>query len=120
VSSQQVIFVLGGPGSGKGTQCAKISRHFGLLHISAGELLREELKAGSSHGIEIGKTIREGKIVPSDVTVGLLARKIGGKTQSVLVDGFPRNQENNFGWERHIASSVDLRFLLHFDCTWRR
>ena len=43
----QVFFVLGGPGSGKGTQCAKLSKDHGFVHLSAGDLLREERDSGS-------------------------------------------------------------------------
>ncbi|CAI5979026.1 unnamed protein product [Closterium sp. NIES-64] len=46
----QIVFVLGGPGSGKGTQCAKIVEEYGFTHLSAGDLLRAEIKSGSSHG----------------------------------------------------------------------
>ena len=45
-----VVFVLGGPGSGKGTQCANIVEHFGFIHLSAGDLLRAEIKSGSENG----------------------------------------------------------------------
>ncbi|KAB1225041.1 putative UMP-CMP kinase 1 [Morella rubra] len=45
-----VVFVLGGPGSGKGTQCANIVEHFGYTHLSAGDLLRAEIRSGSENG----------------------------------------------------------------------
>ncbi|CAL9750643.1 unnamed protein product [Musa acuminata subsp. burmannicoides] len=69
-----VVFVLGGPGSGKGTQCAKIVENFGFTHLSAGDLLRAEIKSGSENGSMISSMIKEGKIVPSEVTVELLQR----------------------------------------------
>lgn len=47
-SKPRVVFVLGGPGAGKGTQCAKIVEEFGWCHLSAGDLLREERKTGSA------------------------------------------------------------------------
>lgn len=52
----KVVFVLGGPGAGKGTQCANIVKQFGFVHLSAGDLLREEQKSpGSEYGQLIGK-----------------------------------------------------------------
>lgn len=48
MSKPRVVFVLGGPGAGKGTQCAKIVEEFGWCHLSAGDLLREERKSGSA------------------------------------------------------------------------
>ncbi|MFS7988603.1 putative UMP/CMP kinase [Helianthus anomalus] len=46
----KIVFVLGGPGSGKGTQCAYIVEHFGYTHLSAGDLLRAEAQSGSKNG----------------------------------------------------------------------
>ncbi|KAL0856218.1 hypothetical protein Bca101_061371 [Brassica carinata] len=82
-----VIFVLGGPGSGKGTQCAYIVEHFGYTHLSAGDLLRAEIKSGSENGTMIQNMIKEGKIVPSEVTIKLLQKAIqeNGTTSSSLM-----------------------------------
>jgi len=112
-----VIFVLGGPGSGKGTQCANVVQHFGFVHLSAGDLLREEQKSGSEHGQMISDMIKNGQIVPSEVTVGLLdkAMKKSGK-HKFLIDGFPRNDENNSSWQKKMSDSVEFRFVLFFDC----
>ena len=63
-----VFFVLGGPGSGKGTQCAKLVTDYGFVHLSAGDLLRAEAASGSEHGEMINKMIAEGAIVPVKVT----------------------------------------------------
>lgn len=62
-SKPVVFFVLGGPGAGKGTQCAKIAEYFGFRHISAGDLLREERSSGTEHGQMIDDCIRDGRIV---------------------------------------------------------
>lgn len=68
-----VIYVLGGPGSGKGTQCEKLVRDYGFKHLSAGDLLREEQdRPGSEFGELIKSYIKEGQIVPMEVTVQLL------------------------------------------------
>lgn len=111
----RVIFVLGGPGSGKGTQCAKIVDEFGFTHLSAGDLLRAEIKSGSAYGNMIQDMIKEGKIVPAEVTVGLLqkAMKESGNDK-FLIDGFPRNDENRIVFERD--TGIDPEFILFFDC----
>lgn len=68
-----VIYVLGGPGAGKGTQCANLVRDYGFTHLSAGDLLRaEQDREGSEFGSMIKEYIAEGKIVPMEVTVQLL------------------------------------------------
>ena len=68
-----VIFVLGGPGAGKGTQCANLVRDYGFCHLSAGDLLRaEQDREGSQFGEMIKDYIRNGEIVPMEVTIKLL------------------------------------------------
>ena len=96
----KVAFVLGGPGSGKGTQSAKLVEEFGVVHLSAGELLRAHMKSGSEDGKMVAEMISHGQIVPSSVTVGLLqgAMEASGKYQ-FLIDGFPRNDENRAAFE---------------------
>ena len=66
---RQVFFILGGPGSGKGTQCANLVRDFGVVHLSAGDLLRAHVKSGSPDGNVVAEIIKNGQIVPSEVTV---------------------------------------------------
>jgi len=78
-----VIFVLGGPGAGKGTQCLKIAEKYGFNHLSAGDLLRaEKRKKDSKNGELIRKCIEEGKIVPGDVTVTLLSNAMTERKSS--------------------------------------
>lgn len=69
----KVIFVLGAPGAGKGTQCTNIVKTYGYAHLSAGDLLREERQRnGSEFGELIEECIVNGKIVPVAVTCSLL------------------------------------------------
>ena len=115
-SSWTVIFVLGGPGAGKGTQCAKIVSEFGFVHLSAGDLLRAHVKSGSQEGNMVAQMIKNGEIVPSEITIGLLlaAMQKSGKNQ-FLVDGFPRNFENQQNWLR--VADFDCNFVLQFECS---
>jgi UMP-CMP kinase len=94
-----VIFVLGGPGAGKGTQCAKLVSDYGFKHLSAGDLLREEQdRPGSEFGEMIKTYIKEGTIVPMEVTVKLLenamkdAKEKDGK-KLFLIDGTSKSSE---------------------------
>ncbi|XP_048127677.1 UMP-CMP kinase isoform X3 [Rhodamnia argentea] len=96
-----ITFVLGGPGSGKGTQCAKIVENFGYTHLSAGELLRREIASNSEDGAMLLDTIKEGKIVPSEVTVKLIQKEMESCGNcKFLIDGFPRNEENRIAFEQ--------------------
>lgn len=73
MAKPNVIFVLGAPGSGKGTVCARIVETFGYVHLSAGDLLREERnRKGSEFGELIENYITNGQIVPVEITCSLL------------------------------------------------
>jgi len=132
-----VTFVLGGPGSGKGTQCKLICEEFGYKHLSAGDLLRAERNSpGSQYGEMIERYIREGKIVPVEVTCSLLeaaidehCRELAANVRSdqggdgvskprgkFLIDGFPRNEDNLNGWNRQLADKVEVSFVLFLEC----
>ncbi|KAG5683109.1 hypothetical protein PVAND_012411 [Polypedilum vanderplanki] len=92
----KIIFVLGAPGAGKGTQCEKIVNSFGFKHLSAGDLLREErAREGSQFGQLIEDYITNGKIVPVEITCSLLENAmIKSKKETgvnkFLIDGFPQ------------------------------
>ncbi|KAL3497691.1 hypothetical protein ACH5RR_040423 [Cinchona calisaya] len=111
----KVVFVMGGPGSGKGTQCAKIVQQFGYTHLSAGELLRKEINSGSENGTMIQNMMNEGKLVPSDLTVRLILKAMQeSDNDKFLIDGFPRNEENLKAFENHIK--IEPNFILFLDC----
>ncbi|EGR34108.1 hypothetical protein IMG5_023220, partial [Ichthyophthirius multifiliis] len=116
----QVVFVLGGPGCGKGTQCEKIVRDFGFKHLSAGDLLREEMQSGSEHAKLIDYYIKEGKIVPKEIIVQLIKNameKHGQEKNKFLIDGYPRSWENVQGWNSVMEDIIDFKFILFFDCS---
>ena len=108
MSKPNILFVLGGPGAGKGTQCAKIVENFGYVHLSAGDLLREERKApGSQFGELIEHHITNGTIVPVEITCSLLERAMNkSEKNDFLIDGFPRNEDNLSGWNRVMGEKV--------------
>ncbi|PUZ62522.1 hypothetical protein GQ55_4G364900 [Panicum hallii var. hallii] len=110
-----VVFVIGGPGSGKGTQCSKIVKHFGFTHLSAGDLLREEAKSDTEQGMMIKNMMHEGKLVPSELIVKLLFKAmLQSGNDKFLVDGFPRNEENRQAYDSII--SIEPEFVLFIDC----
>ncbi|QIX00237.1 hypothetical protein AMS68_005754 [Peltaster fructicola] len=115
-----VLFVLGGPGAGKGTQCANLVRDYGFKHLSAGDLLREEQdRKGSEFGDMIKDYIKEGKIVPMEVTIQLLENAMNATikesgTRKFLIDGFPRKMDQALKFEEVVVPS---KFTLFFDCS---
>uniref|UniRef100_A0A0N5BY79 UMP-CMP kinase n=1 Tax=Strongyloides papillosus TaxID=174720 RepID=A0A0N5BY79_STREA len=117
-----VVFVLGPPGSGKGTQCAKIQENFGYIHLSAGDLLREERRReGSEFGELIEMHIRNGSIVPVEITCALLKNAMLShqNAKGFLIDGFPRNEDNLNGWNKEMAGQTNLKFVLYLTCSER-
>ncbi|KAJ5936344.1 hypothetical protein N7454_004979 [Penicillium verhagenii] len=119
-----VVFFLGGPGSGKGTQSANLVKDYGFVHLSAGDLLRaEQVREGSEYGAMIKNYITEGKIVPMEVTVALLSNAMAeslktappaaGTKARFLIDGFPRKLDQAVFFEATVCPSELVLFL---DC----
>lgn len=100
------------------------------MHLSAGDLLRAERNTpGSQYGEMIEEHIVAGTIVPVEVTCSLLANAMARHSVSraaggdagfgagrFLIDGFPRNQNNQEGWQAQMADKINLKFVLFFDC----
>ncbi|KAE8554540.1 hypothetical protein EYB25_003079 [Talaromyces marneffei] len=117
-----VVFVLGGPGAGKGTQSENLVRDYGFNHLSAGDLLRaEQVREGSEYGELIRHHIREGTIVPMEVTVALLSNAMAAileqnssKTTPArfLIDGFPRQIDQAHFFEETVCVSKLVLFLV--------
>lgn len=119
-----VIFVLGGPGAGKGTQCGRLVRDYGFTHLSAGDLLRaEQDRPGSQYGQLIRDCIKNGDIVPMEVTVALLEKAMrdtlassasaSASTGRFLIDGFPRKMDQALKFEEVVCPA---RLVLFYDC----
>lgn len=115
-SNALCFFILGGPGSGKGTNCERLVEEFGFKHFSAGDLLRAEGKKESELGDMIRKVLAEGNIVPSEITVSLLRNAVAeaGDQAGFLIDGFPRKLDQAQMFEEGIAKA---KGIVYFDCT---
>lgn len=86
-----IIWILGGPGSGKGTQCAKIVEKYGFSHFSTGDLLRAEVAAGTDKGKELADIMKRGDLVPNQEVLDLLQRAMQaalGTSRGFLIDGY--------------------------------
>lgn len=87
------IVLFGAPGSGKGTQSAKLIDEYGLYHISTGELLRDHIKRGTPLGKTADEYISKGQLIPDqlmiDILDDVLEKEASGKS-GVVFDGFPR------------------------------
>ena len=98
------ILFLGAPGCGKGTQSKMLIKEFGIPQISTGDLLREEIKAGSSLGQELQEIMSTGKFVSDELVLSLVSKKIMQDEckSGFILDGYPRNISQ--------AKSLDLLF----------
>ncbi|KAH6619185.1 adenylate kinase-domain-containing protein [Chaetomium sp. MPI-SDFR-AT-0129] len=120
-SEVTVLFVLGGPGAGKGTQCARLVNDYHFKHLSAGDLLRaEQNRPGSQYGQLIKDYIKDGLIVPMEVTVALLENAMRdtitetkGATNKFLIDGFPRKMDQALKFEEIVCPA---KLVLFYDC----
>ncbi len=87
------LVLFGAPGSGKGTQSAKLIDQFGLYHISTGEVLRDHIARGTELGKIAEKYISKGHLIPDELIVDLIANVIDTEAKDakgVVYDGFPR------------------------------
>lgn len=111
-----VVFVAGGPGCGKGTQCAKLREEFNLIHLSTGDLMRAEVANSSFLGSEIEKHMANGSLVPDEIVLKLLKKAMvkHQDTNRFLLDGFPRSVEQAQCFERDIA---EVSFLLYLEAS---
>ena len=116
----KVIFVLGGPGSGKGTVCGTLSSTHDWPHYSAGDLLRAEAAqaATSPLGAKIAEFIGGGKIVPPELLMDLLKTAMEralaerpGKDCVFLIDGFPRSLAQASQFEASVTLPTAILYL---------
>lgn len=88
--SKTIIF-LGPPGAGKGTQSQLLKERDGFVQISTGDILREAVKSQTPLGIEAKKFMDEGKLVPDELIINLIAEKLEElENKNIIFDGFPR------------------------------
>jgi adenylate kinase len=88
--------LLGPPGAGKGSLAGLIKEMMGIMHISTGDMLREEMKKGSQLGLELKGLIEKGSLVPDEIITKLVEQKISNDpnlSKGYMLDGFPRTTQ---------------------------
>lgn len=89
------LVFLGAPGAGKGTQATRVCEKYNIPHISTGDILRANIKAGTALGVEAKSYIDKGLLVPDEVVIGLVKQRLqeADCQKGFLLDGFPRTIE---------------------------
>lgn len=87
------LVLLGAPGSGKGTQAARLQQHLQVPHVSTGDLLRAEVAAGSALGLQARQVMARGELVSDDILLGMLQDRFSRPDTAggFILDGYPRN-----------------------------
>uniref|UniRef100_A0A8C3VIG3 Adenylate kinase 1 n=1 Tax=Catharus ustulatus TaxID=91951 RepID=A0A8C3VIG3_CATUS len=114
LKQHKIIFVVGGPGSGKGTQCEKIVQKYGYTHLSTGDLLRAEVSSGSERGKKLQAIMEKGELVPLDTVLDMLRDAMVAKadvSKGFLIDGYPREVKQGEEFEKKIAPPTLLLYV---------
>ena len=86
------LLLIGAPGAGKGTQAVKLAEHFGVTHISSGDLLRQHVTDHTSFGAKVKEYVSAGDLVPDQLVLDMLRKPIveASAEGGYVLDGFPR------------------------------
>jgi adenylate kinase len=100
------IVLLGAPGAGKGTQCKNIATQYGLLHLSSGDILRQERAAGTKMGKKAQGYMDCGALVPDEIIIELMTKAIDkAPAAGFVLDGFPRTVNQAVQLDKSLACS---------------
>ncbi len=100
-----MIFVVGGPGSGKGTQCERIVAKYGYTHLSSGDLLRAEVASGSERGKQLNELMQKGLLVSNQFVLDMIKDamlKNVSTSKGFLIDGYPRQVDQGIEFEKQV------------------
>ena len=86
------IVLFGAPGCGKGTQAQRLKEHYGIDHVSTGEVIRDEIRRGTELGQSMEAYIKAGQLAPDEIVIGMIDHYVTGHMNAAgcIFDGFPR------------------------------
>ena len=114
------LLLIGAPGSGKGTQATRLAEHFGLTHISSGDLLRQHVTEGTPLGKEVQQYVAHGDLVPDTLLMDVLRKPVvaASKSGGYILDGFPRTVEQaQIAYAVAKDLGVEAQVAVHLDVT---
>jgi adenylate kinase len=100
------FLIFGPPGSGKGTQSVKIADKYKLIHLSTGDMLREEVSSGSDLGNRVADLMKNGELVPDEVVIEMIANRVDTNPAAAgfIFDGFPRTVDQAVALDEMLES----------------
>ena len=112
------IVLFGAPGCGKGTQAQRLKEHYGIDHVSTGEVIRDEIRRGTELGRSMEQYIKEGKLAPDAIVIGMIANYVAAHkdAKGCIFDGFPRTTVQAEEFDRILEKEglkVDIMVDLH-------
>jgi adenylate kinase len=112
------LLLIGAPGAGKGTQAVRLAEHFGITHISSGDLLRQHVTDGTPFGRQIQQFVSRGDLVPDQMVLDMLRKPIveASARGGYVLDGFPRTVEQaEIAYETARALGVAVQVAAYLD-----
>ena len=119
-SRPQIIFIIGGPGVGKGTICKYLTSDFdNIASFSTGDILRNVIKEKKIDGwAQLETDMKDGKLIKSERVLFYLKEAIlSSNKKIILIDGYPRNKENIEIWDKIMNNFVDIKAVFFFDAS---
>ena len=112
------IVLFGAPGCGKGTQAQRLKEHYGIDHVSTGEVIRDEIRRGTELGRSMEEYIREGKLAPDEIVIGMIEHYVTEHMNAAgcIFDGFPRTTVQAEEFDKILAKhglQVDVMVDIH-------
>ena len=112
------IVLFGAPGCGKGTQAQRLKEHYGIDHVSTGEVIRDEIRRGTELGRSMESYIKEGRLAPDSIVIGMIANYVADHldTKGCIFDGFPRTTVQAEEFDKILAKhglKVDIMVDIH-------
>jgi adenylate kinase len=114
------FLVFGPPGSGKGTQSVQLAERFNLVHLSTGDMLRDEIGASTDLGERVKSIMAAGELVPDEIVIEMIASRIDsrGDAAGFIFDGFPRTCDQAMALDRMLAersASINIMLVLEVE-----
>jgi adenylate kinase len=117
---KKVFFIIGAPGSGKTTDAELIAErnNDSIVHYSTGNLLRDEVASGSELGKEIDSYVSKGLLCPIDIVLNTVIKALKNSSKEIiLIDGFPRSEEQMQKFEEILQSENDVELTSVIEVT---